>query len=39
MHGQADAIVTFNLKHFNPAARKFGIEVIMPQDGLERVVK
>jgi predicted nucleic acid-binding protein len=39
VHGQADAIVTFNLKHFNPAAGKFGIEVITPRDALDRVVK
>jgi hypothetical protein len=39
VHGHADAIVTFNLKHFNPAAGKFGIEVITPRDALDRVVK
>jgi predicted nucleic acid-binding protein len=39
VHGQADAIVTFNLKHFNPAAGKFGIEVITPRAALERVAQ
>ena len=39
VHGRADAIVTFNLKHFNPAAGKFGVQVITPRDALERVVR
>jgi predicted nucleic acid-binding protein len=39
VHGQADAIVTFNLKHFNPAADRLGIEVITPRIALERIVK
>jgi len=39
VHGQANAIVSFNLKHFNPAANRFGIEVITPRAALERIVK
>jgi putative PIN family toxin of toxin-antitoxin system len=39
VHGHAEAIVTFNLKHFNPAAERFGIEVITPRVVLERIVK
>jgi predicted nucleic acid-binding protein len=39
VHGHAEAIVTFNLTHFNPAAGRFGIEVIAPRVALERIVK
>jgi putative PIN family toxin of toxin-antitoxin system len=30
VNGQADALVTFNLKDFLPAAQSFGVEVIVP---------
>ena len=30
VNGQADALVTFNLKDFLPAAQSFGLEVIAP---------
>ena len=36
INGQADAIVTFNIRHFRPAAR-FGIEVIRPDEALRRL--
>jgi putative PIN family toxin of toxin-antitoxin system len=36
INGQADAIVTFNLRHFRPAAR-FGIDVIRPDEALRRL--
>lgn len=39
VHGRADAIVTFNLKHFSPATDRFGINVITPRGALERLVK
>lgn len=39
VHGQADAIVTSNLKHFTAAAARFGLEVITPRQALERVGK
>lgn len=39
VYGRADAIVTFNLNHFNVAARRFDIEVFTPREALERGVK
>jgi putative PIN family toxin of toxin-antitoxin system len=35
--GQADAIVTFNLRDFLPAARRFGIDVARPSDIVRRL--
>jgi predicted nucleic acid-binding protein len=39
VNGRADAIVTFNRRHFGEAASRFGIEVISPAEALERVRK
>ncbi|TWB58653.1 putative PIN family toxin of toxin-antitoxin system [Nitrospirillum viridazoti] len=36
INGRADAIVTFNQKHFIPAAR-FGIDLLFPEDALRRL--
>lgn len=36
INGRADTIVTFNIRHFGPAA-KFGIEVIRPDAALRRL--
>jgi putative PIN family toxin of toxin-antitoxin system len=36
INGRADAIVTFNLKDFVPAAR-FGVSVVRPADVLHRI--
>lgn len=36
INGHADAIVTFNIRHYHPAKR-FGIEVINPGDILRRL--
>ncbi len=36
INGRADAIITFNTKHFAPAAR-FGINVIRPDEALRRI--
>lgn len=36
-NGQADAIVTFNRKHFARVAPRFGIEVMQPADLLRRL--
>jgi predicted nucleic acid-binding protein len=35
-HGKADAIVTFNRKHLEQGARRFGIEVLSPIEALKR---
>lgn len=36
VNGRADAVVTFNQKHFAPAAR-FGIKVLLPRDALRGI--
>lgn len=37
LHGRADAIVTFNVRDFQPAAPALGIEVIRPRKAMERM--
>jgi putative PIN family toxin of toxin-antitoxin system len=37
INGAADAVVTFNIRHFGPAAR-FGIDVIRPDEALRRLL-
>lgn len=37
LNGRADAIVTFNLRDFLPAAGRFGIEVARPGDIIRRL--
>jgi putative PIN family toxin of toxin-antitoxin system len=37
INGQADALVTFNLKDFATAAERFGLDVIRPAELLARV--
>jgi putative PIN family toxin of toxin-antitoxin system len=37
VNGQADAIVTFNRRHFGPATKRFGIEVLLPADAVDRL--
>jgi putative PIN family toxin of toxin-antitoxin system len=36
-NGRADAIVTFNSKHYGNAPARFGIEVLSPADALRRI--
>ena len=36
INGRADCIVTFNTRHFEPAAR-FGIQVIRPDEAMRRI--
>ena len=36
-HGKAEAIVTFNYRDFEAAARKFGILVLLPKEAVERM--
>ena len=35
INGQADAVVTFNTRHFEGAVQRFGIEVLRPGALLE----
>lgn len=37
VNGRADAIVSFNIRDFSKAVRRFGIEVLMPGEALKRV--
>ena len=37
INGQADCIVTHKLRHFEPTASGFGIEVILPAEALRRI--
>ena len=37
VNGQADAIVTFNRRHFRPATERFGIEILSPGAAVERL--
>jgi putative PIN family toxin of toxin-antitoxin system len=37
VNGKADAIVTFNRRHFGPAEERFGIPVLAPAAALERL--
>ncbi len=37
VNGQADALVTFNQRHFAKVAVQFGIEVLLPGEALKRI--
>jgi putative PIN family toxin of toxin-antitoxin system len=37
VNGQADLLVTFNVRDFGPVPSRFGIEVMIPRDALERI--
>jgi putative PIN family toxin of toxin-antitoxin system len=37
VNGQADAVVTFNRRHFEPAAARFGLEILPPADAVRRL--
>ncbi len=37
INGRADCIVTHNVRHFEPAAGSFGIDVILPAEALRRI--
>jgi putative PIN family toxin of toxin-antitoxin system len=39
MNGRADAIVTFNRRHFVVAMKRFGIDVLSPADAIKRLEK
>ena len=38
-NGRADGIVTFNRRHFAPATRQFGIDVLSPSEVVYRLEK
>lgn len=37
VNGRADALVSFNRRHFLPAAERFGLPVLRPGEALERI--
>lgn len=39
VNGQADAIVTFNIRDFGDTAKRFGVEVLLPRLAWQRVEK
>ncbi|MCX7109582.1 MAG: putative toxin-antitoxin system toxin component, PIN family [Proteobacteria bacterium] len=38
VNGQANAIVTFNLRDYGSTPKDFGIEVLLPRDALKRLL-
>ena len=39
VNGRAEMIVTFNRRHFEPAASRFGVEILVPADAIRRLEK
>ncbi|MBI4902621.1 MAG: putative toxin-antitoxin system toxin component, PIN family [Acidobacteria bacterium] len=37
INGRADALVTFNHRHYGDAPSRFGIELLLPRDALKRM--
>ena len=37
VNGNADAIVTFNVRHFEPASRSFECAVLLPREALQKI--
>ena len=37
VNGRADALVTFNVRDYGPAASRFGVEVLLPRDAIARI--
>lgn len=37
VNGRADVVVTFNRRHFVPAAARFGLEILAPADAVRRL--
>jgi putative PIN family toxin of toxin-antitoxin system len=37
VNGRADGLVTFNLRDFGRVPQRFGIELLLPRDALERI--
>ncbi len=37
VNGRAAAVVTFNRRHFRPAAARFGLEILMPAEAVQRL--
>jgi predicted nucleic acid-binding protein len=37
INGRADALVTFNVRHFGDVPRRFGVEVLLPREVMRRI--
>jgi putative PIN family toxin of toxin-antitoxin system len=37
VNGRADALVTFNIRHYGSIPSRFGIAVVLPREALERI--
>ena len=37
VNGQAEAIVTFNRRDFGDAPRRFGVDLLLPAEALQRI--
>jgi predicted nucleic acid-binding protein len=37
VNGQAEAVITFNRRHVEPAAARFGIEILAPAEAVRRL--
>lgn len=37
VHGRADALVTFNTRHFGTVPSRFGVEVLLPREAIGRI--
>jgi len=37
INGRADAIVTFNLRDYGHTPQRFGIEVLLPSQAIQRI--
>ncbi len=37
VNGRADTVITFNRRHFEPAAAPFGLEILAPADAVRRL--
>lgn len=37
VNGRADTVVTFNRRHFEPAVKPFGLEILAPADAVKRL--
>jgi predicted nucleic acid-binding protein len=37
VNGRADALVTFNVRDFGTVPARFGIELMIPREGIERI--
>jgi predicted nucleic acid-binding protein len=37
VNGRADALVTFNLRHYGEAPQRFGLDLLLPRTAIERI--